>query len=86
MLLLMFVVVVILDRLVREKRHGRIEKIDEHTYRFIADVYDAGEMLIWVRSFIGRIVRFESSNRFAVERFYDDIRRLAELYGGGEGT
>lgn len=74
----------ILDRLEREKRHGRIEAVDEHTYRFVADVYDAGEMLTWVRSFTGRIVRFESSNRFAVERFCGDMRRMAELYGGEE--
>ena len=76
----------IINRLEREKRHGRIEKIDEHTYRFIADVYDAGEMLIWVRSFIGRVISFESNDRFAVDRFCSDVRRMAELYGGGEDT
>ena len=74
----------ILDRLEREKRHGRIETVDEHTYRFVADVYDAGEMLTWVRSFIGRIISFESDNRFAVSRFYDDMQRMNEIYGGGE--
>ena len=74
----------ILDRLEREKRHGRIETVDEHTYRFVADVYDAGEMLTWVRSFIGRIISFESDNRFAVSRFYDDLQRMNEIYGGGE--
>ena len=74
----------ILDRLEREKRHGRIEVLDGHTYRFVADVYDAGELITWARSFIGRVIRFDSSNRFAVTRFYDDIRRMAELYGGGE--
>ena len=74
----------ILDRLEREKRHGRIEVIDDHTFKFVADVYDAGEMLTWVRSFIGRVIRFESNNRFAVDRFYGDIRRMAEMYGGGE--
>ena len=74
----------ILDRLQREKRHGRIEVVDEHTYKFIADVYDAGEMLTWVRSFIGRVIRFESDNRFAVQRFYDDIRRMEALYERGE--
>ena len=76
----------ILDRLEREKRHGRIETVDEHTYRFVADVYDAGEMLTWVRSFIGRIISFESDNRFAVSRFYDDMQRMNEIYGGGEET
>ena len=74
----------ILDRLEREKRHGRIEMIDRHTYRFIADVYDAGEMLTWVRSFIGRIISFESSDHRTVDRFYDDLRRMAEMYGGGD--
>ena len=72
----------ILDRLEWEKRHGRIEPIDSHTYKFAADVYDAGELLIWARSFIGRIVKFESDNKFAVTRFYDDVRRMSEMYGG----
>ncbi len=74
----------ILDRLEREKRHGRIEAVDEHTCKFVADVYDAGELLTWARSFIGRVVRFESDNRFAVDRFYADIRRMTEMYRGGE--
>ena len=74
----------ILDRLEREKRHGHIEAIDAHTWKFVADVYDAGELLTWARSFLGRVVRFESNNRFAVERFYGDVRRMRELYEGGE--
>ncbi len=76
----------IIDRLEREKRHGRIEALDGHTYRFVADVYDAGEMLNWARSFIGRVISFESNNGFAVDRFYSDIRRMAEMYGGGAET
>jgi DNA-binding transcriptional ArsR family regulator len=75
----------ILDRLLREKRRGRVERIDEQTCRFTAEVCDAMEMLPWIRTFIGRILRFESSNRFAVERFYADLRQMAALYGeGGE--
>ena len=65
-------------------KDGRIETIDAHTYKFVADVYDAGELLTWARSFIGRVVSFESNNRFAVDRFYGDVRRMAALYGGGE--
>ena len=74
----------IIDRLEREKRYGRIEPVDDHTYKFVADVYDAGELLTWVRSFIGRVVRFESDNKFAVTRFYDDVTRMRDLYGGDE--
>ena len=50
----------------------------------VADVYDAGELLTWARSFLGRVIRFESSNKFAVQRFYDDIRRMEALYERGE--
>ena len=39
---------------------------------------------MWARSFIGRVVRFESDNTFAVTRFYDDLGRMAEMYGGEE--
>ena len=35
----------ILRRLEREKRHGTIERIDSHTCKFTAEVYDAAEML-----------------------------------------
>lgn len=72
----------ILDRLEREKRCGRVEVVDEYTYRFTADVYDATEMLSWVRTFIGRIVSFECSNEFAKERFYEDLNAMRALYGG----
>jgi hypothetical protein len=73
----------IVDRLQREKRHGQIEKIDESTYKFVADVYDAGELVTWARTFIGRIIRFESDNRFVVDRFYDDVRAMAGMYEEG---
>lgn len=72
----------IVDRLEREKRHGSVERIDDHTYRFIADVYDAGELVTWARTFIGRVIRFESTNSFAVQRFYDDIAAMEAIYGG----
>ena len=74
----------IVERLEREKRCGRLERLDGHTYKFTADVYDALELLPWVRSFIGRIISFESDNEFARKRFYDDLNRMAELYAGGE--
>ncbi len=74
----------IVDRLEREKRCGRVEKLDEHTWRFTADVFDAGEMLPWLRTFIGRIVKLESSNDFVVKRFREDLEATARLYGGDD--
>ena len=65
----------ILQRLEREKRHGRVEK-------FVADVYDASEMLPWLRTFIGRIVDLQCSSQFAVDTFSEDLARMNAMYGG----
>ncbi len=72
----------ILDRLEREKRCGKVEAVDERTVRYTADVHDAAEMLPWIRTFIGRIVRFECSSEFARRRFYEDLEAMRALYGG----
>ena len=72
----------ILQRLNREKRHGHIEIIDDHTCKFVADVYDASEMLPWLRTFIGRIVYLQCSNQFVVKTFYEDLERMNTMYGG----
>ncbi len=71
-------------RLEREKRHGSVEQVDAHTWRFAADVYDAGEMLPWVRTFIGRIVNLQCSNQSVADTFYADLGEMAGLYRGGE--
>ncbi len=72
------------ERLDREKRHGSIRQIDEETWEFTADVYDASEMLPWLRTFIGRIVEFECSNAFVTQRFCEDIDAMRQLYRGGD--
>ena len=72
----------ILHRLDREKRHGRLEILDEQTCRFVADVYDASEMLPWIRTFIGRIVNLQCSSQFVVNTFYEDLQRMEAMYGG----
>lgn len=71
----------ILDRLEREKRGGSIEKIDDTTYLFSIDVYDACEMIPWLRTFIGKIEKLYCSNPKVVERFYDDLHSMEKLYG-----
>ncbi|MBQ9120768.1 MAG: WYL domain-containing protein [Clostridia bacterium] len=75
----------IVKRLEREKRVGRIERIDEHTYRFVADVYDSGELVPWIRTFICRITRMNFSNRTVENRFKQDLQDMYRMYGIGEG-
>lgn len=74
----------VLQRLKREKRHGTVELLDAQTCRFTADVYDASEMLPWLRTFLGRIVDLKCSNPFVENMFYEDLRCMNAMYGGGE--
>ncbi len=77
----------ILNRLQREKRVGRIQQLNDRTYRFEADVYDTGELLPWIRTFICRIEQMNFSNRTQENRFKEDLEAMYRLYGiGKEGS
>lgn len=71
----------IVRRLEREKRTGTVEKIDEHSYRFFAYVYDASEMIPWIRTFICRITSLSFSNKTLEKKFFDDINEMYRMYG-----
>lgn len=74
-------------RLEREKRCGRVERLDKNTSRFTADVYDASELVPWIRSFICRITDIHFSSPALEESFKSDLDEMYALYGleGGEG-
>ena len=72
----------IIKRLEREKRYGRIDAVDSHHYRFVADVYDAMEMMPWIRTFTGRITKLECSHQAVVDTFYSDFADMVKMYGG----
>lgn len=71
----------IVNRLIREKRVGTVEKIDEHTYKFSADVYDASEMIPFIRTFICRIKQLNFSNRTLENQLKDDLYAMYKMYG-----
>jgi len=71
----------IVRRLEREKRVGHIEKIDNNTYRFKADVYGASELVPWIRTFICRITDIHFSNRALEKQFKNDIKEMYRMYG-----
>jgi len=77
------------QRLEREKRCGSVEYPDANTARFYAEVYDAGEMIPWIRTFIRRIVSIHFSNPELEYKFRNDLEDMYEMYGisgvkGGE--
>ena len=67
-------------RLERERRIGRVEKLDELRYRFSAEVYDTWELVPWIRTFISKIESMNFSNRSVENRFKDDILKMYEMY------
>jgi len=77
----------IVQRLEREKRCGRVERVDETHYRYVAEVYDTTEMIPWIRTFLSRITKMNFSNRTAENQFKADIEEMYRMYGieGGDG-
>ncbi len=74
----------IVKRLYREKRNGTVEKLDDSTYRFTADVYETSELIPWIRTFICRIDQMNFSNRTEENRFKSDLGAMYLMYGIGE--
>lgn len=81
----------IVGRLQREARCGSVLRVDEHIWRCAADVYDTAEMLPWVRTFTGRIVRLVSTDGTLEEKYYADLGAMHRMYRadlspeGGDG-
>lgn len=68
------------NRLLREKRCGTVEKIDENNCRFYAEVFDTNEMVPWIRTFICRITSIDFSNKEIEWQFRRDLQNMYRLY------
>ncbi len=73
----------ILKRLKREKRCGRVKLMSPTTARFSAYVYDAGEMIPWIRTFLCRIISISLPSENLMQQFRRDLDRMYHLYGIG---
>ncbi|MBO4387473.1 MAG: WYL domain-containing protein [Treponema sp.] len=72
----------IYQRLLREKRCGSVTLLDGNNAQFDADIFDPMEIIPWVRTFICRITFFDCSEKSITRRFFDDIRKMNQLYFG----
>lgn len=70
----------ILQRLKREGRGGTITHIEENIYTYEISVFDGNELMPWIKTFIGRILSFETNNTFLRRKFYQDIKQMADMY------
>lgn len=74
----------IINRIHREGRGGELTRLEKNLYLYTNEVFDANEMITWVKSFTGRIVSLESTNKYVQNKFYNDMKRIKEMYLGGE--
>ncbi|EGO62673.1 WYL domain-containing protein [Acetonema longum] len=74
----------IVHRLEREKRCGSVTETSDNEWRFTADVYDAWELMPWLRTFIGRISSLTCSNKKVEKQFWSDFSVLTKMYGGDD--
>jgi hypothetical protein len=70
----------IIERIKREGRGGKLEKIEDNIYLYIKECFDTTEMAPWIKTFIGRIIELECTNKNVVKRFEQDIRCMYEMY------
>lgn len=71
----------IIERLQREGHGGRITHVAPNTYTYEKEVFDGNEMMPWVKTFIGRILTFESNNKYLERKFYRDMKQISDMYG-----
>lgn len=72
----------IVDRLKREGRGGQVLRLDKNSYRYTIQLADTTELIPWVKSFTGRIIRLDGDNTRAISTIYHDLSAMTELYGG----
>lgn len=68
------------DRIKREKRCGEVFETGKNELTFRAEVYDAREMLPWVRTYIGNIVRIKTSNNELERMLTEDLSSMQGFY------
>lgn len=74
----------ILERLEREKRCGIVEQTGENLYTYTAELFDPGETMGWLKTYIGRVVSIEGTSQ-ELQRFISDVSRMHRMYNkGGE--
>lgn len=72
----------IVKRLEREGKSGIIRRTAPDTFTYETDVFDANEMLPWIRTFTGRIISIDSDCPQLAKRFQRDFLTMYHMYFG----
>ena len=62
-------------------RCGKLEKAGAQRYRLTLAVFDPNEAMQWIKTFTGRIESVTGGTEAVRQRWYEDIRRMQEVYG-----
>ena len=71
----------IITRIMQEGQGGELLRLYENTFLYTKELFDTSDMSPWIKTFIGRIIALEGTNREVINRFYNDIGRMAKVYG-----
>lgn len=71
----------IVARIRREGRQGRLRQAGEDAYLYEIEAFDLSEMIPFLRTFVGRILSMESTDKEFEARFAQDVRDMYALYG-----
>ncbi len=70
----------VLNRLKNEARNGIITKIAQDTFKYEIDVYSTLELMPWVKTFIGYILKLSGDNEYVISCFYKELEEMAKCY------
>ncbi len=70
----------ILNRLKLEGRGGIVTRLSPNTYLYEIEVFDCNELLPWIRTFTGRILSLECSDKSVEQLFYRDLQTMCQMY------
>ncbi len=70
----------VIERIKREGRGGTLKRLEENIFLFTVELFDTNDVSPWVKTFMGRIIQLEGTNVHVVNRFYNDVKKLKELY------
>ena len=70
----------VIERLKREGKGGALTRIDKNVFEYSIEVTDTLEMVPWLRTFTGRIIRLEGSETRVIGQFKRDINAMLALY------
>lgn len=70
----------ILERIRREGHGGTLIQLEETVFQYHIELFDSNDVAPWIKTFMGRILKVEGNNKAVIKRFYEDIKRMKEMY------